>query len=498
MIQNAADKRKWLNILGAALLFAAVVEQLILSTTKGWDTLINNVYCYGIAAQFLFILFCVFAVRTNGFALKTMIAFFVWLVATRPLLGDMYLTESMLIIVPMALNICIMCYAASLGEKQRKTLLYVLSAVICVFCCVVCLGVQYVAITRTRTFLPFYIEIIMKEEGGLHYADLRAAHRNTTAQWYCICFCLAAIMAYLSKKKLVKALWGVTMVVFYATVAISLSRISMLALALSMGMMVAIMLIKKFPDKKTSVHVALALAAVIVVTPVVYKSYNLVGSAVERISFAVTPIVDTTDDTTAGTGDEDDDVVVPEQVTEGAPRKVTISEGDSMFTETRDKENTMMLGGRVLVWKSTASVVRYEPWRVNFGGLTDDYIAAINRTISNTDPTAVVVNTHNYLIEALMLTGVPGFLIIALFSLLLVIRMIKVFFSPKADLLPKLLTIPLTAILFKGMGEATLVFHDRISNDITNYIFFLVAGLFLAYSYELFPEKHIGFKKNKD
>ena len=35
MIQNTADKRKWLNMLGAALLLCSVIEQLVLSTTKG-------------------------------------------------------------------------------------------------------------------------------------------------------------------------------------------------------------------------------------------------------------------------------------------------------------------------------------------------------------------------------------------------------------------------------------------------------------------------------
>ena len=448
-------------------------------------------YLYGLAAYFLFILFCAFTVRVDGIAVKMLLAFFAWLVATRPLLLDAYLSESMLFIVPLALNIAIMCFGASLDENGRKRIFLIISAVVCVFCFLICIGVLYAAITRRNIILPLYIEIIMKEEGGLHYMDLRATHRNTSSQWYCICFCLAAVLGALSKKKLVKVLCSIMMAAFYVAVSIGLSRISMIALAIAMGMMVALILIKHFKNKKTSVHVAFGLAAVLVVTPVIYKSYNLVGSAVEKLSLAVTPIgqlaeeTEMRDDENANLDDSD---VIP---------VVEIEEGDSMYTETRSKENTMMLGGRVLVWKSIASVVRYEPWRVNFGGLNKDYMAAINRTISNTDPSAVVVNTHNYLIETLMLTGVPGLILMALFSLFLVVRMIKVFFSPDAALLPKLLTIPLTATLFKGLGEATLIFHDRVGNDITNYIFFLAAGIFLAYSYELFPEKRRRAKREE-
>ena len=32
-------------------------------------------------------------------------------------------------------------------------------------------------------------------------------------------------------------------------------------------------------------------------------------------------------------------------------------------------------------------------------------------------------------------------------------------------------------------------------DDITNYMFFLVAGVFLAYSYELLPEKKLYLRK---
>lgn len=487
MIQNTAEKRKWLNILGAALLLAAVIEQMFISTTKGWDSLLHIVYTYGLAAQFAFIVICALCVKNNSFAVKCMVAFFAWFVATRPLLGDLDLTESMLMLTPTALNVSILCYAASLGTNQRKKLLSILSTVICLFYFGVCIGVLYVAITRTRTFLPLYIEILLKEEGGLRYADLRASHRNFSAQWYCLCFCLSACQLYLSRKKVIKALWAIMMLVFYTCVAISLSRISMLALAMAIGMMLAVIVLKRVSGKKMTAQVSIAVVVVLISTILVYKSYDYVGAAVGKISLSVTPIeqtaVDNTDSDAGQTDIEDENVPT-----------VIIEDGDTMFTETRGKENTMMLGGRVLVWKSVYYTLRFEPWRLRFGGLMDDYMSAINRIIAQTDPAAVVPNTHNYFIEVLMLTGLPGLLLVAAFTLLLLVRMVKVFFSPSAEVLPKLLTIPLAANLLKSLGEATLIWQNKINNDITNYIFFLVAGMFLAYSYELFPEKRVGRK----
>lgn len=493
MIQNAADKRKWLNILGAALLFAAVVEQMFTSTTTDRSFFINFIYTFGILAQFAFIFFCGFTKNKLSFALKTIVLFFVWLVLTRPLLGDVQLIASIPTLIPTALNVGIICYAASLEDGEGKKLFKLIAPLICVFYCYVCIGLLYAAVTRNDISLLPFIGIKMKEEGGLHYVDLISSHRNTSAQWYCVCFCIAVCLAALSKSKAFKALCGAMMAVFFLTVAISLSRISMIALAFAIGMMTALVIVKHFPNKKTSVHVAVALAAVLVVTPVIYKSYSLVGSAVEKLSLAVTPIEQTTEPAAPSS-----DLEINESVS--APpsdSKVTIENGDAMFTETRDKENTMMLGGRVLVWNSIYTLLKNEPSRMRFGGLTSDYIAEINKIISQTDPTAVVQHSHNYLIESLFLTGIPGLFIMLVFSAILLVRMLKVFFSPRAEMYYKLLVIPLSVILVKNMGEATLVWHYSIANDITNYIFFLVAGLFLAYSYELFPEKRRGAKRDE-
>ena len=90
-----------------------------------------------------------------------------------------------------------------------------------------------------------------------------------------------------------------------------------------------------------------------------------------------------------------------------------------------------------------------------------------------------------------MLTGILGFLLLLAFTLILVWRMVRVFFAAGAELSVKLLTLPLTAVLLKNMGEAMLLRYD----DITNYMFFLVTGVFLAYSYELLPEKKLYLRK---
>ena len=77
-------------------------------------------------------------------------------------------------------------------------------------------------------------------------------------------------------------------------------------------------------------------------------------------------------------------------------------------------------------------------------------------------------------------------------SVLLAVRMIRLFFSadPRAVLDVKLLTLPVSGILIYGMFETILFTQsadDRAFTDFRELFFFLLAGIVLAYSYELAP-----------
>jgi len=73
-----------------------------------------------------------------------------------------------------------------------------------------------------------------------------------------------------------------------------------------------------------------------------------------------------------------------------------------------------------------------------------------------------------------------------------VVRMFRLFFSahPKATTAVKSLTLPVSGILVYGMLE-TVIFtasaDERALTDFRELFFFLLAGVVLAYSYELEP-----------
>lgn len=468
-----AQTGRYVEAFGALLIVLILVKQMFVSTTMGWNTVLHNMMCFGTMAQFALVFYCVYNRRGSGTAVKLASALLIWYVVTRPILGDLDLSKSNEQLVLYVVYLCLLCCMASVSSASRKKALVVLISVVCAFNLAVCIGELYAAMHRTTVTLPLYIEIGMQEESGLNFVTLTRQHRNLSAQWNCLCFCLVIYLASLCRKKLWRIPFILAAAAFYAAVAISLSRTTMITLAVAAAMLVMLAVDKYVRAKRTAVRVAVLAAAVIIVTPLSYKSFDLIGTAVEKLSSNTAAAAVETVPQTAS--DED----------ETAAEEPSAQDGQAMFTDVRGAENVKALGGRTLVWKSIYTTLRLEPRRLLYGGLTDEYMSAINIIIAHEDPLAVVKHTHNVFLETLMLTGLPGLLLALAFTLILVWRMVRVFFAAGAELSVKLLTLPLATVLLKNMGETTLLRYD----DITNYVFFLAAGAFLAFSYELFPEK---------
>ena len=99
----------------------------------------------------------------------------------------------------------------------------------------------------------------------------------------------------------------------------------------------------------------------------------------------------------------------------------------------------------------------------------------------------------NFLLQVLMLTGIIGLALVLAFTVLMVVKMIRFFFSqhPDATMDLKVLTLPLSGIFIYGMFEIILFTasaDERALTDFRELFFFLLAGIFLGYYYQVFPK----------
>ena len=84
-----------------------------------------------------------------------------------------------------------------------------------------------------------------------------------------------------------------------------------------------------------------------------------------------------------------------------------------------------------------------------------------------------------------MLTGIPGLLLVILWTIFMVVKMIKLFFaaSPSVTLAVKALTVPLAGTFLFNLAEVNIF----TGLDISGACFFLIAGVFIAYYRDLMP-----------
>lgn len=464
------ENRMWrIDAVLIAYIFAA---RMIITASDKWNGVFHIVFCVCIVAEFLFIFSRIFSAKCSNTAGKILQVYLVWLVVSRAICGDTSFSASSIYIMLVALCVCLFGYGAMLDTEQRQCVLTVVFIGVCAFYFVVGIAGIYAALTRSVVGLPLDITVGIKAEGDLRYLTAFGRHRNITAQWNCLCVCLAAYLFSMYKNRIFRIVLMLVAAVCYVMVALSLSRTTMISLSVALAMIAMLYINRKLFRKSVRTRAfAMTLAAVLIVL-LSYKGFSVVGSAMESLSYKIISAEDCVEEHSSAGAAMD----------LSGENTVELKADDVLFTETRDSANVKELGGRMPIWRSELFLLRMEPGRLLHGSLDNEYMTMIN--IFNHWNAK---DTHNYLLETLLLTGLPGLLLVLAFTLILVLRMVRVFFAPGAELSAKLLTLPFATILLKNMGEAILLRYD----DITNYVFFLAAGAFLAYSYELFPEKSL-------
>ena len=251
----------------------------------------------------------------------------------------------------------------------------------------------------------------------------------------------------------------------------------MLAMCAAVAMLGMLLVLRRLAGKSVRVKaVALAVTAAVLLLAS-YKGYGLVQAAFSRLAAVCTVESVQTEP------------FAPAEDAEPAAEAAADSDETEQpaFVENR---SLFDLTGRTDIWRYGFITLKNDPTVLLRGGLVDDYMRASNALNPETE---YKQHMHNFLLDSLMLTGLVGLVLLAVFTVLLVVRMVRLFFAPDTQVgfEKKMLTLPLAAILLENTMEAVIFrYTDPIS-----ICFFLVAGVFLAYSYELLPEKKLYLRK---
>lgn len=415
---------------------------------------------------------------------KCLVLYAIWVLVTRMLNGDVFLDKEFYFLVRMVLfTECFICIGFALDSEDRKSFFNLVCAVVCGYWLFLAVVGLYATIRLTRIALPpAETTIGLIFWGGNYQMGLDNIHRNISGVWFALATLLMLYQFFNSRRVFWKIPTAVAAVIFYFATAMSFCRAAQVGLSVALAMLAALLVLERFSNKSAKIKTAAVLAAVIVCLPLSYAGYGGATSLCSTISAHVVAAEEEAAPVEAGTASDETSAAEEPAVDEKA------EDTELVFTESRGADNMMMLGGRSYLWKAGIIVLGEEPERLVKGGKLEGYmdrVVEVCTVLANRTVPDVNSQMHNYLLDSLLLTGLPGALILIIFTVFLLIRMIKVFFSRDAAV-PfqlKLMVLPIAMLLVDNMMEAH-IFRIALAQCL---LFFFITGVFLAWSYEVLP-----------
>lgn len=481
--------KKWLFVYtwGMFLIFAACTVSP--AFPFHWEAFYK--YVYKMLTLALLVLYLYFRRGQDKIEIKLCLAFCAWVAVSRLLNGDIRFTDGEYVINIIApcllLPICMI-----LPEDKRSIFLDATAAVVCIFMSFSAVIGIHTAITQRLAVNPFS-QWYFAEVSFSNRLYLYANNPNIAGNWMFISIFLL-IYEFLKRKNIALHIVIVLMALAdYTALALTSSRNAMLGFTLCISLFALLLALKYLPVKKTGLRVSAAVLIMLLIMPLAYKSFDGTRHIISLMESAGTvmeeetasavdagetaPAEETFAEAPAEESEENPAETVPtEELTEE-------TEEDSEEKEIYEDNRGFSDSGRLPIYKSALVTIKEEPMRLLRGCLSEDIMAVTDEYL----PYPPYGHFHNAYIQVLEYAGIPGLLLMLAFSILLIIRAVKLFFTEdaKASLAVKALILPLPGIFLYNMLETSIFCFM----DFRSLSFFMIAGAVLAYSYEICPPK---------
>ena len=425
----------------------------------------NDLYDFFYGRNFIIITLALFFFmgRLNHRLEVNLVIFYaLWLMATRFLNGDHYLTREPDLILTKFLCAAMLALGPMLDKEGRRRFLNFFCAAVGIFYFVSGALAIVVDLLGTHIYLPPENVLFgLEEEWHLHYINVFNTNRTISSLWFYIAFCMMLYQFFACRNKLWRIPIAIAGLLFYVAISLAFSRTVKMICAVSVAMLAMLLALKYPPLKKLWQKAAVLVLCAALFLPLTLKSFDWTASLMTDVSSLL--ISETTDGADAAGVD---------------------------FSDNRDlSKDISNLSERKQIFASFIPSLKLSPRRIFVGCFSDKLMSIPNLFIDFPIP---FLHMHNFLLETFMLTGLLGFLLVVFFCLRLLLRMLHLFFTSdqRVSLADKVLTIPLAGILLYGMFEVvifTACSDRRAPTDMRELSFFIIAGMVLACSYEVLP-----------
>ena len=403
---------------------------------------------------------------------KLILVFWGWVLISRFLNGDYFLATDIYMVIDTGLIYIFLVACFELKGKARERFLDWISIITTVFYTLVALVCLYAVLFRKELYNPFtgaevcgFVDVFR--------LSIFSINPNSCGLWFFLAFFLLVYLFFRTKKIWWRAMIVLAAALNYVILGMTFSRNGMLSFSLCMGLLVALLLLHRFPGKALSKKLLITVVALCLVMPLAYKSFNVTALSINRLSAVLAQRAASEAQEEMVEADapaEQEDAQPADGGNQEKAGEKSLAEEKNMYIDTRGFGDS----GRIAIYKSIIPTMQREPLRLLRGCLSPDVMS-----ISNTVLPKHKAHMHNTFLEVLCMTGLPGLLLVLAFCTLLAIRIIRLFFSD-APLPIKTLTLILMGSFSYNMLEVSLF----VRNESAAFLAYIAAGVVLAYSYE--------------
>ncbi len=435
--------------------------------------------------------------------IKIYLLWMVWTLLSRWLNGDFYLFLEFDMLMTMLLGFMLFSVGTVLDRRERGLLLDAVSLLYALFAAAVAAVGIAVFITNTYIHIPPEdVWFTIRFDGAVFSPNFLSTSRLTSAPRFAMAFGLLLYQFQKRRSKVFRVFAVLALAVLYVAMALCHSRTVQLAV-LAMAVMLAILAARSlFSARSARAVLAFSLLFALIAVPVCYKGFSVASSLVSGAHNIVAPALEERYNALEskpnpeyfGIGKSAEELVEIYQQTLLTPAdtKSTSSQNSSAQSGISANDSRKVIGNwsfskRVEIWSSGLVHLSRSPSDALKGMLSRDVAPAVNKVINELYPYIkdFKINMHNSYLQVLMVTGIPGFLLIALWVILLVKDMVKLYFFKRQLSPEKLLTLPMAAFFVICLSEV-MCFAWL---DLSSMAFYLMAGAFLGYYHECFPPK---------
>ena len=420
----------------------------------------------------------------DGWEQRLLILYAAWVAVTRVINGDVVMLEEGWRVAQAGLMFCFTGLGLLLDRPRRRRVLLAVGVVLSVFYTALALPALYAYISGRTLYYPLTQSVFGRIYG--YRLDLLGYNPNISAVWYLLSTGMLLYLFFRCRSR--ARLWRVPIVlallIAHCAIAATHCRNVELAFAGCAGLLAVLLGLRFLRRPKGAAKVLLLVFLFLLTVPLCYKSFDVDVALMARVNTAVRtgpaaaePAPAAARESTAvartlaGRASAAPAALRAETEEPAAPTPTPEQDGFSDIRPLGDDSE------RLLIYRTLPEVFRREPLRLLRGCLFNDRM-----TISNSLLPQEKGAMHNSWLEILNYLGLPGFLLIAAYCVLLLRACFRLFFSrdPAHDLSLKCLVLPILGTMSYSMLETLLFF--RI--DVRSLLAYLLMGVVIAESRE--------------